>query len=184
LEEDGLLLLCSDGLSDNDWIEEYCRDYPQDVFSGKLSLEAAVQSLIDLANQKNGHDNTSVILTYCAVSPQYPAVLNLGEIPLGINGYSLNLGTELSGSGQEFESGEAVTEDEESARASSSGEWFKVIVGIFGVFLVLLSAGAALFTAQWLLNPEGFKKMRDNFFRIEQPQNPASSEVPAQPPKE
>ena len=184
LEEDGLLLLCSDGLSDNDWIEEYCRDYPQDVFSGKLSLEAAVQSLIDLANQKNGHDNTSVILTYCAVSPQYPAVLNLGEIPLGINGYSLNLGTELSGSAQEFESGEAVTEDEESARASSSGEWFKVIVGIFGVFLVLLSAGAALFTAQWLLNPEGFKKMRDNFFRIEQPKNPASSEVPAQPPKE
>jgi len=184
LEEDGLLLLCSDGLSDNDWIEECCRDYPQDVFSGKLSLEAAVQSLIDLANQKNGHDNTSVILTYCAVSPQYPAVLNLGEIPLGINGYSLNLGTELSGSGQEFESGEAVTEDEQSVRASSSGEWFKVIVGIFGVFLVLLSAGAALFTAQWLLNPEGFKKMRDNFFRIEQPQNPASSEVPAQPPKE
>jgi hypothetical protein len=57
-------------------------------------------------------------------------------------------------------------------------------VGIFGVFLVLLSAGAALFTAQWLLNPEGFKKMRDNFFRIEQPQNPASSEVPEQPPKE
>lgn len=184
LEEDGLLLLCSDGLSDNDWIEEYCRDYPQNIFSGKLSLEAAVQSLIDLANQKNGHDNTSVILTDCAVSPQYPAVLNLGEIPLGINGYSLNLGTELSGSSQEFEPGDAVTEDQESTEVSLSGKWFMPIVGILGVFLVLLSAGAALFTAQWFLDREGFKKMRDRFFPIEQPQNPTSSEVPPQPPKE
>src|ERR671933_60107 len=71
LEEDGLLLLCSDGLSDNNLLEQFCADYPRNVFSGKLTLEAAVESLIDLANQHNGQDNISVVLTYCAVSPQY-----------------------------------------------------------------------------------------------------------------
>ena len=185
LEEDGLLLLCSDGLSNNNLIEEFCRDYPRNVFSGKLSLEAAVQSLIDLANQKNGFDNTSVVLTYCAVSPQYPAVLNLGEIPLANNIYALNLDTEFSAVGQTYESSELVKPEptESESVATTSGEWLKVIVGIVGVFLVLLSAGAALLTAQWLLNPEGFKQMRDRFFPPAQQQMPQSSSVPKQPPK-
>jgi serine/threonine protein phosphatase PrpC len=52
LEEDGLLLLCSDGLSDNNWLEELCVDYPRDIFSGKLSLEAAVRSLIEPGESK------------------------------------------------------------------------------------------------------------------------------------
>jgi len=182
LEEDGLLLLCSDGLSDNNWIEQFCADYPKDVFSGKLSLESAVQSLIDLANQKNGHDNTSVVLTYCAVSPQYPAVLNLGELSTGSSAYTLNLDTELSGTGQAFEPGEFVMDEEtESAAASSSGDWFKVIVGVVGVLLVLLSAGAALFTVQWLINPQGSKQLRDRFLQQEQLQNPESTSVPSQP---
>jgi len=177
LEEDGLLLLCSDGLSDNNWLEELCVDYPRDIFSGKLSLEAAVRSLIDLANQKNGHDNTSVVLTYCAVSPQYPAVLNLGEIPLGSNSYGFNLETEFSGSGQAFESGELVPSEQTEPAATPSGEWFKVIVGVVGVLLVLLSAGAALLTAQWLINPDGFNKMRDRMFPKEQRQSLQSSPV-------
>jgi len=177
LEEDGLLLLCSDGLSDNNWLEDLCVDYPRDIFSGKLSLEAAVQSLIDQANQKNGHDNTSVVLTYCAVSPQYPAVLNLGEIPLGSNSYGFNLETEFSGSGQAFEPDELVPSEQTEPAVTRSGEWFKVIVGVVGVFLVLLSAGAALLTAQWLINPDGFNKMRDRMFPKEQRQSLQSSPV-------
>lgn len=172
LEEDGLLLLCSDGLSDNNLVEKFSTDYPRDVFSGKLSLEAAVQSLIDLANQHNGHDNISAVLTYCAVSPQYPVVLNLGESPLGTTSYTFNLETELAGSQQALELGEAqMAEEGELTEASSSREWLRVVAGMLGVVLVLASAGAALFTAQWLLNPEGFKQLRDRFFRIEKLEN-------------
>jgi len=172
LEEDGLLLLCSDGLSDNDWIEKLCGDYPQNVFSGKLSLEAAVQSLIELANQNNGHDNTSVVLTYCAVSPQYPVVLNLGEISLASNSYGFNLDTEFSGLEPGFGSGEGETDEElEPATTGLKGDWFKVIVGIVGVFLVLASAGAALLMAQWLINPDGAKQLRDRFFPPQQQQH-------------
>lgn len=69
LEEDGILLLCSDGLSDNDWVEHSWRNYAIPVLQGELSLEDAVEGWIDLANQKNTHDNTSVVLTYYRVSP-------------------------------------------------------------------------------------------------------------------
>ncbi len=164
MEEDGLLLLCSDGLSDNHWLEELCPDFPRDVFSGKLSLESAVQYLIDLANQKNGHDNTSVVLTYCSVSPQYPAVLNLGEFSLGSQIYTFNLSTEFPDTTEPVESGELmISEETEPVAESSKGEWFKVIVGIVLVLLVLLSSGAALLTAQWLISPDGFKQMRSRF---------------------
>ncbi|MEO8890852.1 MAG: hypothetical protein ABI417_04850, partial [Coleofasciculaceae cyanobacterium] len=191
LEEDGLLLLCTDGLSDNlslsspsnkagasprltyDWLEELCADYPRDIFSGKLSLEAAVRALIEQANQKNGHDNTSIVLTYCAVSPQYPVVLNLGEGLIGNQAYSFNLDTEFTVLPQDLESEEPVTSSETAlvpVKSSSTGEWFKVVLGISGVLLVLLTAGAALMTAQWLINPEGFKQMQYRFFpQKEQP---------------
>lgn len=185
LEEDGLLLLCSDGLSDHNIIEQFCADYPKDVFSGKLSLEAAVQSLINLANQKNGQDNTSVVLTYCAVAPQYPVVLNLGELPVGTKEYTFTLDTEFSGVPQEFEPVEPeMPEEPEPIAAQSKGEWLKMIVGVVGVLLVLVSAGAALLTAQWLINPDGFKKMRDRVFQSERVNLPPSSSAPTQPPKE
>lgn len=177
LEEDGLLLLCTDGLSDSvavgspratrasdDWLEELCANYPRDIFSGKLSLEAAVRSLIEQANHRNGHDNTSIVLTYCAVSPQYPVVLNLGESLLGNHAYTFNLDTEFTPLSPELESDEPATPETELAPAKASTEWFKVVLGISGVLLVLLTAGAALLTAQWLINPEGFKQMRDRFF--------------------
>jgi serine/threonine protein phosphatase PrpC len=179
LEEDGLLLLCSDGLSDNDWIEELCADYPRDVFSGKLSLEAAVRSLIDLANQKNGHDNISVVLTYCAVSPQYPVVLNLGENLLGSTSYTFNLDTEFSSLPQDVESDEPVrTEETALTTTKSGGDWLKIVVGMAGVVLVLFAAGAALLTAQWLISPDGFKQMRDRFFPQEKQQLPESTSAP------
>ncbi len=72
LEEDGILLLCSDGLSDNDLVEQSWQDFAVPVLTGELSVEDAVSSLIKLANQKNGHDNISVVLTHCRVSPDYP----------------------------------------------------------------------------------------------------------------
>jgi protein phosphatase len=177
LEEDGLLLLCSDGLSDNNLIEQFYADLPRDIFSGKLSMEEAVQQLINLANQKNGQDNISAVLTYCAVSPQYPVVLNLGELPIGTKDYSFTLDTEFAPTTQDYEEEPAIpAEQPEAVPATSKGEWVKVALGVLGVLLVLLSAGAALMMTQWLLSPDGFKKMRD---RQSERINPASSSLVA-----
>ncbi|PLZ16891.1 protein phosphatase 2C domain-containing protein [Fischerella thermalis] len=71
LEEDGILLLCSDGLSDNNLVEQAWRDYSAPVFTGELTLEEAVHAWIKLANQKNGHDNVSVVLAHYRLSPDY-----------------------------------------------------------------------------------------------------------------
>ncbi len=177
LEEDGLLLLCSDGLSDNNWLEYVYADYVRDVFSGKLSPEAAVKSLIDLANQRNGHDNTSIVLTYCGVSPQYPAVLNLGGIPLETNTYAINLDTEFTMADQSHESDHELETPEpaEPEPANAIADWFKIVVGILGVLVVLLSAGAALLMAQWLLDPQGFKQMQELLFPSQKIENPQSA---------
>ena len=71
LEEDGLLLLCSDGLSDNNWVEQSWRSFAIPVLSGEVSLQETLDSWMQLANMKNGHDNTSIVLVHCRVSPEY-----------------------------------------------------------------------------------------------------------------
>ncbi|MEM8544830.1 MAG: protein phosphatase 2C domain-containing protein [Cyanobacteria bacterium P01_H01_bin.119] len=70
VEEEGLLLLCSDGLSDNRRVEESWANYIGLVVKDIVSLEATVESLIELANQKNGHDNATVVLMRCQVAPE------------------------------------------------------------------------------------------------------------------
>lgn len=78
IEEDGILLLCSDGLSDRHRVEKSWAEYTGMFFNGTMSLEEAVQAWIELANAQNGHDNTSVVLLDCRVSMTPP----LGVPPL------------------------------------------------------------------------------------------------------
>jgi protein phosphatase len=74
LEEDGILLLCSDGLSDNGWVESAWLDIMGEFFRGKKTLSESAQAWVDLANQNNGHDNVSVVLLDCHVSTPQPDV--------------------------------------------------------------------------------------------------------------
>jgi protein phosphatase len=67
--EDTLLLLCSDGLSDNNLVEEYLSSHIDPILRGKKEIEAGVDELIDLGNQVNGHDNISAIAIRLKVSP-------------------------------------------------------------------------------------------------------------------
>lgn len=69
LDEDCLFLLCSDGLSDRDRVEESWEAEILPILDGKINLATASQRLIELANQKNGHDNVTVSLVHCQVAP-------------------------------------------------------------------------------------------------------------------
>jgi protein phosphatase len=71
IDDDGILLLCSDGLSDNNLVEYTWRDFVVPVLNGAMTLDEAVHSWIALANQLNGHDDTSIVLTHCRVTPEY-----------------------------------------------------------------------------------------------------------------
>jgi protein phosphatase len=54
---DDVLLLCSDGLTDLAWNDEIL-----ETVRTKPSLKEASRALIDLANSRGGHDNTTVVL--------------------------------------------------------------------------------------------------------------------------
>lgn len=60
--EQGMVLLCSDGLSDNHRVESAWANYIGLITKEIISLKSAVDAWIELANQKNGHDNVSVVL--------------------------------------------------------------------------------------------------------------------------
>ena len=72
LDGAGLLLLCSDGLSDNDLVEIFWRSVLLPVLSGELELAAARQTLVDTANAQNGYDNVTVGLVQWHVTPPAP----------------------------------------------------------------------------------------------------------------
>ncbi len=69
LQEDTLLLLASDGLTDNDLLEQHWQTHLQPYLNTDKSLETGVRGLIELANQYNGHDNITAILIRLRVQP-------------------------------------------------------------------------------------------------------------------
>ncbi|MHC5819214.1 MAG: serine/threonine phosphatase [Nostoc sp.] len=69
INEDTLLLLASDGLSDNDLLETHWQTHLKPLLSSGVNLEQGVTDLIDLANQHNGHDNITGILIRAKVRP-------------------------------------------------------------------------------------------------------------------
>ncbi|MGB3402971.1 MAG: serine/threonine phosphatase [Microcoleaceae cyanobacterium] len=62
VNEDTLFILASDGLTDNNLLETYQSTHLDLLLDSGSNLHQGVQSLIDLANQQNGHDNITVIL--------------------------------------------------------------------------------------------------------------------------
>lgn len=69
LDEDCVFLLCSDGLSDYDRVEQYWQTEILPILDGRIDLPTAGARLIEIANSQNGHDNATVALLYCKVNP-------------------------------------------------------------------------------------------------------------------
>ncbi|MEL6327854.1 MAG: protein phosphatase 2C domain-containing protein, partial [Cyanobacteria bacterium J06626_23] len=77
LDEDIALLLCSDGLSDYDRVEQFWPTHVLPVLTGQSSPAAAVNNLVQLANTYNGHDNITVGLVTGQVHPLKPVAVPL-----------------------------------------------------------------------------------------------------------
>ena len=61
LDEDTLLILASDGLTDNNLLETHAKTHLAPLLDRQRDMEEGVERLIELANQYNGHDNITVI---------------------------------------------------------------------------------------------------------------------------
>jgi protein phosphatase len=69
VKEDTLLLLCSDGLYDNEFVENYWQTHLLPLLSSKEDLEQGVIKLVGLANEYNGHDNLTGVLVRIKIQP-------------------------------------------------------------------------------------------------------------------
>lgn len=74
LNEDAVLILASDGLTDNGLLETHWQTHIEPLVSSQTNLEEGVCQLIELANQHNGHDNITAIVIRAKVRP------NLGHL--------------------------------------------------------------------------------------------------------
>lgn len=70
IDEDCLFLLCSDGLSDYDRVDQYWESEIVPILNGDTDVATVGKRLIEIANQQNGHDNVTVALVHCQVKPK------------------------------------------------------------------------------------------------------------------
>jgi len=75
LDENCVFLLCSDGLSDSDRVEQFWQQVLWPLVTSEGSTAEASQRLVALANQFNGHDNVTVGLLNVQVVRQSDRML-------------------------------------------------------------------------------------------------------------
>ena len=76
VDEECIFLLCSDGVSDRDRVDQYWQTEILPVLEGKVDLATACQRTINMANTQNGHDNATVALVHCQVKQPVEAGQN------------------------------------------------------------------------------------------------------------
>src|SRR5512142_315086 len=70
------LLLCTDGLTDLVWNDEIL-----EIVRSKPSLKEAARALVELANSRGGHDNTTIILISVPANFKWVAKKNVNWVP-------------------------------------------------------------------------------------------------------
>ncbi|MDY6781861.1 MAG: protein phosphatase 2C domain-containing protein [Cyanobacteriota bacterium] len=181
VEEDGVLLLCSDGMSDSGVLEDSWQAFVPPVIRGQISLDSAVEALIRRANEKNGRDNISVVAAFYSVSPQPPVLVNLAELPK--SEVDVEEGMELEPplairdravpvpeEGEAMDVGDGVAPEETEIEETIEGEKFTFSLNqlSWGVKLVLLVVAIGVFAIllRWSVDP------------VPQQEQPSSSPAP------
>jgi protein phosphatase len=67
LRENTLILLASDGLTDQDLVEEHGEELLRPLIDRQMPLQEGVQNLVNFGNNYNGHDNITVIAVHIQV---------------------------------------------------------------------------------------------------------------------
>ncbi|BAQ60568.1 serine/threonine protein phosphatase [Geminocystis sp. NIES-3708] len=72
LDEDSIFLLCSDGLSDYDRVEQYWKSEILPIIKQEINIEEAAKKIMDIGINKNGHDNITIALLHCQLEEKKP----------------------------------------------------------------------------------------------------------------
>jgi len=157
LEEDGVLLLCSDGVSDNDLVERNAEAVCHLLFKDKATLAETAERWVAIANEKNGHDNASVVLLQCQVSREQPRLFDPTQVPPSENAVDLP-DMELSESARALLYATTPPPPRPAETPASAPRatayWNQVVALLLAMFVVGLG-GTLLW--RWL-NPTGFEQ--------------------------
>ena len=145
IEDDCILLLCTDGLSDFDRVEQHWRHTVLPVLQGKQDLVTAVKTLIKIANERNGHDNVTVALVHCRVTSKpelETATIAWSEVELARE--DSGLGSDVDPDTTDLPITETPETDipefyraNQSAHRTSQSGWLKYLVLILIVSIVI-----------------------------------------------
>ncbi|MGL5510924.1 MAG: PP2C family protein-serine/threonine phosphatase, partial [Microcoleaceae cyanobacterium] len=81
VDEDCVFLLCSDGLSDRNRVDENWQEEILPLLEGKTDINTLREELIEIANTQNGHDNVTIALIHYQVSPAIEEKMAELDIP-------------------------------------------------------------------------------------------------------
>ncbi|WP_293136896.1 protein phosphatase 2C domain-containing protein [Okeania sp. SIO3I5] len=135
IDEDSIFLICSDGLSDKDRVEEYWQTEILPLLEGKVDLATVRDRLIEIANTKNGHDNVTVALVHYQVTPKSQTT-EISLPPIDVKTSHLQELSVNSNSNSKFVENKPKT----SMYDSEYRSWWFYVLGI----LILLGLGGIL----------------------------------------
>ncbi|MCW6036556.1 protein phosphatase 2C domain-containing protein [Spirulina subsalsa FACHB-351] len=81
IDEDSVFLLCSDGLSDDDRVDQYWATEILPILTEKRDLKTVTDRLMEIGQTKNGHDNITIALVHCQVQAKPATGSNLITLP-------------------------------------------------------------------------------------------------------
>ncbi|MDJ0843139.1 MAG: serine/threonine-protein phosphatase [Crocosphaera sp.] len=153
-DADCVFLLCSDGLSDYDRVDQYWHLTIAEILAQEQDLPTVGKELINVANHKNGHDNVTISLLYCQVK------FNAADLtPLSMGDIETLLETTKEETQPTLEPSDDLPSDlqptapfpDHEATQGVKKNNIALIVGIVGILLLVVGAG---FYGMWqLLEP-------------------------------
>ncbi|MGG6298235.1 PP2C family protein-serine/threonine phosphatase [Leptolyngbya sp. AN02str] len=153
VEEDGLLMLCSDGVSDNELVEQHWPDLMRSLYRGKMTLEQCAQAWVELANQRNSHDNASVVMVQCQVSDRTQFIdPSVGAIQLSM--------PEMTPTSREllYDQAPSIDSPTRKQRRSPIRGLSPVKLATVSILAGMLMVGLAGLVIWWGVNPDSFQR--------------------------
>jgi protein phosphatase len=149
VDEECIFLLCSDGVSDRDRVDQYWQKEILPVLEGKVDLATACQRMINMANTQNGHDNATISLVHCQVKQPVEAGQNtvLHDLPTDAIAFAhtdtLLLSSPETNSGEiESQRVHTIGEAKKTSNRNGSSKLFSV-----GALILVIS----IFAGGWFL---------------------------------
>ncbi len=162
VDEDCVFLLCSDGLSDLDRVEQYWEREIIPILDRQIDLATAASQLVQLGNSLNGHDNVTVALIYCQVGQSQET----GQAELSLPQRTpLPLPTPTQGARTILQSAPAPTRTQQLPSRHSPRRPWPLLIGS----VLILGLGGAL--TYWGFILDGFSQIRPYLTHTQDPPN-------------